>query len=70
MFHFIGDDFDPNWMPKFEQLLPLTAALHPFADEVSKLYLKPLPTDLKYAFLGPDNTYPVVVSSLLIENQE
>lgn len=67
---FIEDDYDPHWRPKFELLLPLTVALHPSANVVSKLYLKSLPTDLKYTFLGPDNTYRIVVFSLLIENQE
>ena len=31
--------------------------------------LKPLPVHLKYAFLGPDSTYPVIVSSNLSSEQ-
>ena len=32
--------------------------------------LKPLPSHLKYAFLGPINSYPVIISSLLSYEQE
>ncbi|KAJ9547773.1 hypothetical protein OSB04_020316 [Centaurea solstitialis] len=34
-----------------------------------KVDLKPLPSNLKYAFLGDDNTYPVIVSSSLSSSQ-
>ncbi|KAJ9550959.1 hypothetical protein OSB04_015004, partial [Centaurea solstitialis] len=34
-----------------------------------KVDLKPLPPNLKYAFLGDDNTYPVIVSSSLSSSQ-
>ncbi|XP_073038065.1 uncharacterized protein [Primulina eburnea] len=39
-------------------------------DEPPVLELKPLPEELKYAFLGEDETYPVVISSKLSSNQE
>jgi hypothetical protein len=32
---------------------------------VPEVDLKPLPTRLKYKFLGPDKTYPVIVSDEL-----
>ena len=32
--------------------------------------LKPLPSNLKYAFLGPNNAMPVIISSLLSKEQE
>ncbi|XP_060216536.1 uncharacterized protein LOC132644013 [Lycium barbarum] len=44
-----------------------TPPLKPFIVEPPKLELKQLPTHLKYEFLGPDNTLPVVVSALLNE---
>ncbi|KAL1188096.1 putative mitochondrial protein [Cardamine amara subsp. amara] len=34
-------------------------------DKAPKLELKPLPTGLRYAFLGPNSTYPVIVNSSL-----
>lgn len=39
-------------------------------DDNSKLELKALPVELKYAFLGENKTYPVVISSNLLSNQE
>ncbi|XP_073019335.1 uncharacterized protein [Primulina eburnea] len=39
-------------------------------DEPPILELKPLPEELKYAFLGEDETYPVVISSKLESDQE
>ncbi|KAK9208748.1 hypothetical protein WN944_001108 [Citrus x changshan-huyou] len=38
--------------------------------EVPKLKLKPLPEGLKYAYLGEEQTYPVVISSTLSSDQE
>ncbi|PON38684.1 hypothetical protein PanWU01x14_310820 [Parasponia andersonii] len=35
-----------------------------------KLELKPLPCDLKYSFLGEDETFPVIISSKLNEHEE
>jgi len=32
--------------------------------------LKPLPDSLKYIFLGPNDTLPVIITSDLTENQE
>jgi hypothetical protein len=37
----------------------------PEEPEVSEVDLKPLPKGLKYKFLGPDKTYPVIVSDEL-----
>jgi hypothetical protein len=34
----------------------------PEEPQVPKVDLKPLPKGLKYKFLGPDKTYPVIVS--------
>uniref|UniRef100_A0A2N9H0L4 Reverse transcriptase/retrotransposon-derived protein RNase H-like domain-containing protein n=1 Tax=Fagus sylvatica TaxID=28930 RepID=A0A2N9H0L4_FAGSY len=38
--------------------------------EAPKLELKPLPVELKYAFLGQEETFPVVISSKLNDEQE
>lgn len=65
-----GTRFDSQWKLKFEQLPPLTTSLKPSTDETPNLELKPLPSDLKYAYLEPNNTFPVVVSSQLTPNQE
>ncbi len=34
-------------------------------DEVPKLDLKPLPSSLRYEFLGDNKTYPVIVNAAL-----
>ena len=34
------------------------------------LELKPLPNSLKYVFLGPNDTYPVIIASDLTKDQE
>ncbi|XP_041009309.1 uncharacterized protein LOC121253349, partial [Juglans microcarpa x Juglans regia] len=61
---------ETKWRPKIEQLPPLTVSLKPSANEIPTLELKPLPSDLKYAFLGPDSTFPVVISAQLSHDQE
>ena len=42
----------------------------PFEERPPKLELKPLPSHLKYAFLGEEETFPVIISSSLELNQE
>ena len=42
----------------------------PSEERPPKLELKPLPTHLKYAFLGEEETFPVIISSSLELNQE
>jgi hypothetical protein len=32
--------------------------------------LKPLPDNLKYVFLGPDQTFPVIINAHLTKDQE
>jgi hypothetical protein len=46
---------------KFED----TGEIKPEEPQVPKVDLKPLPKGLKYEFLGPDKTYPVIVSGKL-----
>ena len=42
----------------------------PSASSSSSLELKPLPSTLKYAFLGPDGTFPVILANDLTLDQE
>lgn len=38
--------------------------------KVPQLELKPLPEELKYAYIGEEHIYPVVISSTLTSNRE
>ena len=49
--------------PSFTTMLPSIEAL-------PRLELKQLPSSLKYAFLGPKDTLPVIISSSLSQEQE
>ena len=59
-----------GWAPKFEPLPPNEDRALPSEERPPKLELKPLPTHLKYAFLGEEETFPVIISSSLELNQE
>ena len=60
-----------GWAPKFEPLPPIEdRALLPSEERPPKLELKPLPSHLKYAFLGAEETLPVIISSSLELDQE
>jgi hypothetical protein len=63
-------DFHPWRLPK--EPLPLTSSIPPVPSLESppKLKLKPLPDKLKYAFLGANDTLPVIVASDLQKDQE
>jgi hypothetical protein len=52
--------------------LPQTSSTHPIPSLESppKLELKPLPDKLKDAFLGSNNTFPVIIASDLQKDQE
>lgn len=58
-----------KWPPTFETLPPQVPP-KPSNVEVPELELKPLPAGLKHAFLGPNDTFPVVISSELNSSQE
>ncbi|XP_040996913.1 uncharacterized protein LOC121242926 [Juglans microcarpa x Juglans regia] len=59
-----------RWKPQFETLPP-PDILKSSEEEVPQLELKPLPQDLKYVFLGPEEgIFPVVISSKLNQNDE
>ena len=55
------------WRKK-EEILPLLTGEK--ANEPQKLDLKPLPAELKYAYLEEQEKSPVVISSLLSTSQE
>ena len=59
-----------NWKLKYEELPPCEIKLLPSSEQVPKWKLKPWPNDLKYAFLGTDETFPMVISSELDSLQE
>ena len=54
-----------GWAPKFETLPPIEDKVLPSKERKPKLELKPLPSHLKYAFLGVDETFPVIIYSSL-----
>ena len=65
------DIFEVNGRaPKFEPLSPNEDKTLPSEEKPPKLELKPLPTHLKYAFLGERDTFPVIISSSLDVTQE
>ncbi|XP_058192106.1 uncharacterized protein LOC131309500 [Rhododendron vialii] len=58
------------WIPTFEKLPLIEGKTLPSSVEPPKLDLKPLPDHLKYAYLGDNKTFPVVISSTLENLQE
>ena len=59
-----------GWAPKFETLPPIEDRVLPSEKKPPKFELKPLPSHLKYAFLGVEETFPVIICSSLESNQE
>ena len=55
---------------KYEELPPCEIRLLPSSEQVPKWELKPWLNDLKYAFLGTNETFPMVISSKLDSLQE
>lgn len=63
-------DFPP-WKAKVETLLiPFSVPATPSMESLPKLELKPLPAPLKYAFIGSDDTLPMIIASDLSSEQE
>ena len=56
-----------HWRKK-EEILPLLTGGE--ANDPQKLDLKPLPLELKYAYLEEHEQCPIVISSLLSNQQE
>ena len=59
-----------EWAPRFEKLPLIEDGVLPSKEKPPKLELKPLPSYLKYAFLGVEETFPVIISSSLELDQE
>ena len=59
-----------GWAPRFEKLPLIEDNVLPSEKKPPKLELKPLPSHLKYAFLGVEDTFPVIISSSLESGQE
>ena len=65
----------PSWVEEvttseFETLPPIEDRVLPSEEKPPKLELKPLPSHLKYAFLGVEETFPVIISSSLESDQD
>ena len=59
-----------GWTPRFEEFPPIEERVLPSKEKPPELELKPLPSHLKYSFLGSEETFPMIISSSLILNQE
>jgi len=59
-----------QWTPSFEPLISPQVKVEASLVQPYKLERKPLPSDLKYAFLGEDESYPIVISSKVSIEQE
>ncbi|KAL9382439.1 hypothetical protein Peur_025474 [Populus x canadensis] len=59
-----------QWTPSFEPLISPQVKAEASLVQPYKPERKPLPSDLKYAFLGEDESYPIVISSKLSIEQE
>ena len=59
-----------GWAPKFEPLPPIEDRVLPSEERPPKLELRTLPSHLKYAFLGVEETFPVIISSSLESEKE
>jgi hypothetical protein len=59
-----------NWRPQIEELLLWSIESIPSSVQPPKPDLKPLPFNLKYSFLGENETFPVIISSKLNAHQE
>ena len=59
-----------GWTPRFEELPPIEERALSSKEKPPKLELKPLPSHLKYSFLGSEKTFPMIISSSLNLDQE
>ena len=58
------------WRPHFEELPKIEKKPMLLSEEIPQLELKPLPNSFKYAYLGPSETFPVVIFVALNGEQE
>ena len=64
------DSFEPNRRKYFESLGKNTKTPVPSIEQPPKMEQKPLPSHLKYAYLGNDSTLPVIISASLTAIEE
>ena len=64
------DSFEPNRRKYFESLCKNTKTPVPSVEQPPKIEQKPLPSHLKYAYLGNSSTLPVIISASLIAIEE
>ena len=64
------DSFEPNRRKYFESLGENTGRPMPFVEQPPKMEQKPLPSHLKYAYLGTASTLQVIISASLIAIEE
>jgi len=70
MVYFQEESKANSWIPKIEEFPPRSTNSIPSSVQPPKLHLKPLPFNLKYLFLGENETFPVIISSKLNAHQE
>jgi len=70
MVYFQKESKASNWRPKIEELPPRSIEYVPSCVQPPKPDLKPLPFNLKYSFLGENETFPVIISPKLNAHQE
>ena len=64
------DSFEPNRRKYFESLGENTKTPVPSVEQPLKMEQKPLPSHLKYAYLGTTSTLPVIISASLEDIEE
>jgi hypothetical protein len=69
MVYFQEESKASNWRPKIEELRPQSIESIPSSVQPPKLDLKSLPFNLKYSFLGENETFSVIISSKLNAHQ-
>jgi len=70
MIYFQEESKASNWRPQIEELPSQSIESIPSSVQPPKPDLKPLPFNLKYLFLGENDTFPVIISSKLNSHQE
>jgi hypothetical protein len=70
MVYFQEESKASNWRPQIKELPPRSIEFIPSSVQPPKPDLKSLPFNLKYSFLGENETFPVIISSKLNAHQE
>ena len=64
------DSFQPNRRKYYEHLREISQTSVPSFEQPPKMEQKPLPSHLRYAYLGEAYTLPVIISASLIATEE